>query len=113
MACANFSMRFRGATERKSVITKAEEDYEQGDKIFCFNASAFSIFFNLLEKLSPNLADHLDTVTQIVETLLAQIEGIPMNLGYDAKKQGLPNHLIFSRICHFLVRIIKNEKTPD
>ena len=83
IACGNFSLRYRGATETKSVVIKAEEEYEQGDKLFCFLASTSSIFFDLLEKLVPNLTTNAAAVTSVVETLLGQINGVPYLGSYD------------------------------
>jgi hypothetical protein len=96
-------MRYKQAVpSRKPITIMAEEEFERSDQPFSFRASAQSIFFDLLQSMAPTVIENPAPLTGIVDTLLRQLNEVSMDALFNDEKDGLVDHLVYSRICNFL-----------
>ena len=102
-------MRYKQAVpSRKPITVTAEEEFERMDQAFSFKASAHSIFIDLLQSMAGTVMQNPAPLQQVIQTLLDQLNEVPMDALFNDEKDGLVDEMVYSRICGFLTELVEN-----
>lgn len=114
IACSKFAMRYKNSVPTRAPITVvAEEEFERSDQPLSFKASSHSIFFDLLQSLAGSVFEKPEMLGTIVDTLMIQLNGIDDGALYSDQNDGLVDHMVYNRMCDFLVDIVEKNKEDD
>lgn len=114
MMCANFLVRHQGGAEVKDVQTYFKETFDQSDSgSFAYQATAQSVFLNLLGSFVNNLIENPENLSSAIDALIMSTHGVAPGGAFGRNAESLKMDLILKKIRAIVQGVLKGDAPAE